>query len=496
MSYTEHLYTFFKTQLFLISLLALTGCGSSDDNSGSGYFRLYNTSTNAPTIYLTVDQYNDDDYNEKTHSGVAYTKISSLLEYETDTYNIELAWEGDDYDLELIYEEQIKIKKNNVNFIVFSEDVQTPNVKIYDIAIRDDNEINDDNDDDLFNIRFLNMYNESTSIDIYMSEENETFNEAQLVAQVSYTEMAENQKLDQDSYIFYITEAGSEEILFTSAEISFPYASKYIISVRENKGAGSSPFVIDKISTSSIIEYADVNSEAAFRIYNGIIEHELLPDYQSSIDLHVNGIDDTAELSNITFGQFSEKVQTEFGDYSISLVSSNDNSPVIENHLLTLSENSNKTIFFYLTEDNVDEDGDGDVDEDGDGYVDEIEISVNSLVVNNSQSESIYTHKINIINLIDNDDFDFVGVYFVRSDEIINNASNSITASYITPNTISLNNNTYSVYIIAHMKSSDILISSAQLILNEDSKDQFLILETNHNSVTGYEMAFTNQKVD
>ena len=53
----------------------------------------------------------------------------------------------------------------------------------------------------------------------------------------------------------------------------------------------------------------------------------------------------------------------------------------------------------------ADWDGDGDVDEDGDGQVDEIEITLNSLVVDNSQAESIYTHQINVINLIDHDAF-------------------------------------------------------------------------------------------
>ena len=74
-----------------IALLTLTGCDSSDDDSGTGYFQLYNSSSTAPAIYLTVDQYDDDDYTESTHTGIEYTSVSSRLEYDSDTYDIELA---------------------------------------------------------------------------------------------------------------------------------------------------------------------------------------------------------------------------------------------------------------------------------------------------------------------------------------------------------------------------------------------------------------------
>lgn len=497
MSYKTQLSKLLKTPLTYtsIALLTLTGCGSSDD-SGTGYFQLYNTSSTAPAIYLTVDQYDDDDYTESTHTGIEYTNVSSRLQYDSDTYDIELAWKDEDYDLELIYEDQLAIQDDVLKFIVVAENIKEPNVQIYDIPVRDDDEKDDDDDDDLFNMRFLNMYLESSNVDIYLSESDETFNEAELIAQSSYTELTENQKFDQDDYIFYLTEAGSDDVLFTSNEISFPYASEYIVVVRENKGAGDSPYVMDIIATSSVTELVDSDSEAAFRIYNGIVEHELLPNYNNTIDLHIDGIDDSPEVSTLAFGEFSDSIKTDFNDYNISVLASEDNSPLIENHLLTLNANSDKTVFFYLTEDNVDEDGDGDVDEDGDGYVDEIEITLNSLVVDNSQNESIYTHQINVINLIDHDDFSSVTVYFVKNDEIVDTAENSIAVPYIVPNSISLVNNTYSVYAIAKVDSTDLIISATELVLDDDSKDQFLILEVDESSATGYKATYTEQMVN
>jgi len=485
--------------LSLIFSLTLFSCGS-DSNSNVGYIQLYNLSSNAPGIYLTVDKYNDDDFDEKIHSPISFTKTSTRLTYDSDTYDIELAWQSEynnQYDLEIVYENQLKVKNDTVELIVMTNDIKAPEVLVYEIPVRDDDEVDDDNDDEVFNIRVLNMHTWSEGVDMYYSESDETFNEAKLLSQTTYKEMSNNQKVDQDDYIFYLTSAGSSEVLYKSQDIAFPYASEYIMVVRANTGVGTSPFTLDKISTSSINEYVDSNAEARYRVFNGIIEHELLPEYENVFDFHIDGKDDSPEISALAFGEFSESIITNSGDYSMSLVTSLEQSPIISNHLLALNENTDKTVFFYLLEEAVDEDGDGDIDEDGDGKIDEIEITVNSLIVNNSYNDSIYDHQMKVVNLIDQDeiidDFTNIKVYFVQSDEIIETAEQYLTAIFAKPGSVELLNNTYSVYVIGRLDSSDIILSTSELILDEESKDQFIILEKDTNSATGYKMTFANQ---
>ncbi len=479
--------------------LSLFGCDSSDDD-GTGFIQLYNLSANAPAIYLTVDQYDDDDFDEKIHSAISFTQVSSRLTYDNDTYDIELAWQNDynnQYDLETVYENQLTVKTDNMQLVVMSEDIKEPTVMVYEIPVRDEDEVDDDNDDEVFNIRVLNMHNDSEGVDIYYAESDETFNEAVLLNQTTYSQMSDNYKIEQDDYIFYLTAAGSDEILFESADIPFPYASEYIMVIRENQGVGSSPFVLDRISTSSIEEYVDSNAEASYRVFNGIIEHELLPEYEQTFDFHLDGIDDTPEVASLEFGKFSQSLMLDSGDYSMSAVTPESQSPIISNHLLALNENTDKTVFFYLLEEAVDEDGDGDIDEDGDGKIDEIEITINSLVIDNNQSDSIYNHQIKVVNLIDQDeiidDFSSIKVYFVRSDEIIETAEQSLTAIFATPSSVDLLNNTYSIYVIGRLDSSDIILSTTQLTLDEDSVDQFIILEKDADSATGYKMTFAAQ---
>jgi hypothetical protein len=268
--------------------------------------------------------------------------------------------------------------------------------------------------------------------------------------------------------------------------------------IRENTGTGSSPFVLDVVSTSSSTEYSDVNAESEYRVYNGIVENALLSvdtDYTDSLDFY---IDESLVFSGLLFGEYSDIINTSSGDFGMTLKTpSGDQIGDNNNYLLSLTENTSSTIFFYLLEEAVDEDNDGDVDEDNNGTVDEYEYTINSLVVENSQSESIYSHEVKVINLIDEDEiadnFDYIQVYFVKSDENIGNADQSIGAVFATPNSITLLNNTYDVQVIGAQGSSDILMSSQTLTLDEDSKSKYLILEKDDSTVTGYKMTFTNQ---
>jgi len=490
-----------KKMAMLLFLFSLAACGgSSDDSSDSGYVKFYNSSKNAPEIIITIDQDlesdDDDDKDnfEITFSGVEYTKSQTNYEIDPDTYFYEMGWQDEDSndrdDLELVMEGEIEVSKDIIQLLVLTEDITTPQVETYSIELLEDDE---DEDNDLFNLRVLNLHPDAVGVDVYMSESDETFNEAVLVGQYNYKQLSDNQKFDQDEYVFYITTAGSTEVLFTSGDIDYAFPSQYVMIVRENTGSGESPYALDKMSNSSIVEYLDTDSEAQFRAYNAIKEHELIPNYNGTFDLYINGVDDEAEVTALDYGDYSAAQINEKGDYSLDLLIPGTSESLLSNHLLSLAENTNKTVFFYLNEEDVDEDGDGDVDENGDGLVDEVEVTIHSLVVDNSTRESIYDHQITMINLVDSDDFSVVEFYYVRSDETIETALYNRNAAYTQPESINLQNNTYQVFAVAEVDSSEIILSSFELILDEESKELFLIIEDDANEPTGYRIEMIKQ---
>lgn len=489
--------------LLLSSALVLAGCGGSDDSSNVGYVKFYNSSINAPEIILTIDQDlesdDDDDTDnfEVTFNGIGYTKALSNYEIDSDTYFYEMGWQDEDSadrdDLTLVAQGQVEITKDSIQLLVLAADITAPQVETYSIGVIDDDE---DEDNDLFNLRVLNLHPDSSGIDIYMSESDETFNEATLVGQYNYKELSDNQKFAQDEYIFYITKSGMQEVLFTSGDIDYAYPAQYVMIVRENTGSGTSPYALDRMSNSSMTEYLDTDSQAQFRAYNAITEHELIPNYTGILDIYINGVDDEADITALEKGHYSATKVQQKGDYSLDLLISGSSERLLSNHLLSLAENTNKTVFFYLNEENVDLDGDGDVDENNDGIVDEIEVTINSLVVANSTRESIYDHQITMIDLVDSDDFNFVKFYFVRSDETIETALYNRSAVYTQPESIYLQNNTYQVFAVAEVDSSEIILSSFEMILDEASDELFLIVKTDVNAPTGYRVEMIKQTED
>lgn len=488
----------FGRQQFLKSLLvawvvaSVSACNSSgdDDDSNQGYIKFYNASKNAPEIYLTIDEdleTSEDDETEITFSSVGYAEALGTYEIELNDYFFELAWQDGDSsvrsELEMIYQSELAIEKNSLKLVVLNDDVTAPDVIVYDIPVIDED---DDDTYSLFNFNVLNISTNNNVIDVYMSESDETYNEAQLLGSYDNKEISDNHKFNQGSYIFYITYAGSDEVIYQSDAVDYYYSAQYIMVIRENTGVGSSPFIIDKVSNSSRVEYIDYNAEARFRVYNAIRMNDLLPEYHGEVTVHVNDIDDSPEIGLLTSSQLSDALDVDSGDYSLSLLTSDTDTALVSHHLLSLSENANKTVFFYADEENVDEDGDGNVDEDGDGIVDEKEVTIHSLVIDSSDNTSIYGHEITAVNLADNEDFNLVNIYFVRSDETIDSAFYHRAFSFADHETLYLNNNTYQVYVVAQENSSNIILDSFELILDEDSTDQFIVIENNQTSGTGY----------
>tara|TARA_R110001599_G_scaffold37421_3_gene116197 strand:- start:16456 stop:17967 length:1512 start_codon:yes stop_codon:yes gene_type:complete len=483
-----------------LAVLSLTGCGSSDDDS-TGYIRFYNASYNAPAVYLTVDEdldEDDDDEVEITYSSVQFGSVTSNNALDNDTYWVELGWQdeesNDRSDLEVIYQEQHKIKKDYITFVALTDDIRDPTVLTFDIPVVDDD---DDDDDDLFNLRFLNLNTNYASVDVYMSEDNETFNEAEFVSTVELNSLTDNIKVEQDQYIFYITEPGGSEPIFTSEDISYSVVSQYVVALRDNVGVGSSPFTIDSIGTNSVTELNDVNSEASFGFYNGIATNRYIPDYSGVVDLNVDLIDDSKlKVEDLAYGEFSNTTTTSNGDYSFDIYNADNDTLFIHDALLSLEENADNMVFIYAKTDAIDDDEDDIIDENEDGIVDDYESIIKSITITKSTSSSIYSHGIKVVNLSDSDDFSRVKFYFVESDEVISTADNTLSVLQESNSSISLINNTYSVYAIATIEDTDIIMDSFQLTLDEDSVEQFLIFEADDSSSTGFRMTLVNQNQD
>jgi hypothetical protein len=105
-----------------------------------------------------------------------------------------------------------------------------------------------------------------------------------------------------------------------------------------------------------------------------------------------------------------------------------------------------------------------------------------------------------MINLVDDDDddidFNVVTFYFVRNDETIETALYKRSAVYTQPESINLQNNTYQVFAIAEVDSSEIILSSFELVLDEDSDELFFVVEDDKDAPTGFRVEVVKQTED
>jgi len=499
----NNVQAFGKLGLVAMSMLALAACSGSSDDSDAGYIKFYNASYDSPSIFMTLDEDlddDDDDEFEQTFSAIAYAKAGSRISLDPQDYYIELAWQDEESsvrsDLEIVYEDQIDVKSDVTHWVVLSDSIRTPTVNIFDIPNFDEDQQEEDSEDDIFNLRLVNLHPSISDIDVYLSESDETFNEAVLLSSLQAKSLSENFRIDEDQYKVYITLSGSADVLFTSDEINYAFGGQYLIAIRDNQGVGGSPFVVDNISNSSITQYDALESTANVSVFNGLNNNDLVTGYDAKIDVTISGVTAIPNIDALDYGEFSDAFEVDSGDYRFSVSNDTNGEVFLQNRILSLPQNTNRTLFLYWTEEEVDDDNDGNVDENDDGIVDEIRPVISSLVVNNSDRSRLYDKELTLLNLVNSDDFSVVSFYFVKSDEIIETAENSRNLIQGNSSSIVLLNNTYQIFVVATIDNNDIILDELTLTLNEDSKDQFLILEHSDINSSGFALRAVDQVIE
>jgi len=452
--------------VFTIGLLA--GCNSSDsDSSNAGYIKMYNASVNSPAVQMVIDDY--------TYPDVNYSEATSYYELASDDYTVEVQWQSDEDSFETIFEQSVDIKNDNTQLMVVSGDFNAPKLTVYQY----EDESPDDDDNEEYTFRWLNLHTTGEAVDVYTSDEHETFAQATLISSLSHELMTDSFYNDLGKYKFYITLSGQQEVLFESEEVNFEYQSQYIMVVRDNIGPGDSHYSIDKLSKSASIERLDdIYATAEMRVYNGVKASD-------SIDLHLEQLGDSPVFSNVNLSNFSDTMSLAFGDYSMHVKEHTTNEEFVNNHLLTLTANSDKTVFFY-----TDYPEDDDSDDDSDSDTPELP-TVMSLTVDNSNRVSIYDHQINVINLIQ--EHTLLDIFFVRSDETIETAQYKLTNQNDNVGQIVLPNNTYRVFVTTMEEGSQLLLAQTEFSLDENSGDLFIVTEQDDEYGTDFSVVVTKQ---
>ena len=475
-------HNFAKTSSLALASLLLFGCeSSSSDTDENGYLKFYNASLNAPEVRIMLTQ--DDE--SSSYGAVEYGESTSLHAITSGSYEMELEWQEGTDDYNSIYEQDITITDDDVDLVVLAGDFDNPQILTFEF-IDEDTELYDETDEDDFSLRVINVHKDSGGVDFYMSAEDETFNEAELITTAYFGEISSNNYKEVEEYKIYITETGSSEVVFETDEINFSNNQNYVVSVRQETGPSQSPYAIDILVGDSTLSYSDKNSGAELRVYNGLVQHELLPEFVESIDVEVFGIEQQAFIADLTRGSMSQTYSLPSSDYSLDIYPTGVDSAFAENHFVSLDSNDDKSAFIYLNE----------VTEENDDGDDETSVYVNTLIVPNSDRVSLYDHQVTVINLVQDDNFSSIKTYFVRSNETVESADYNITTTRANPATITLPNNTYDVSLIVNVDDSDLIIDFQTVTFEAEDGDFFMLIEKDETTNSGYAAKFIAQKDD
>ncbi|TKB52726.1 DUF4397 domain-containing protein [Ferrimonas aestuarii] len=462
------------TKWFAPLLLGLTlfGCGSSSsDSNETAYFQLYNASPNSPDLTITLTDSDDDEF---TYSNISFPDASGYFSLETRHYDYTISWEDTNNDLIDIHQSSLDIIKDQLQLLVVTGDINVPQVAQYGIEIED---LDEDEYDDMFALRFLNINTTAQTLDVYIADIDETFEQAVLLTQVDHESLTDSVYLDIDDYKVFITKENDDEVLYESAEITFYSSTQYIIIARDNAGAGTSPLTLDRLTTSSgAIEYPDVTAEVKFNVYNALGLHELLPENCGVLDIDVHSLNIQFDINELAFGELSEQFIAEEGDYTLNFYDTATGTMIDNNHLFSLEADQNRTVFVYSRE------YEGDPDKDEQDW-----LEVHSLAVDHSQRQSIYDHKMATVNFVD--EYSYVTYYFVLPNETIDTASYSVSVNFGSSKEVLLPNAEYLIYAVAEEYNTQLILDTIELTLDENSGEYFLLIEETPDTSSGFTMS-------
>ena len=136
-----------KAALPLSLITILSGCGSDDSSSSTGYIQLYNGSYNSPYTRLFVE--------ETERSGADFADVTTRHNYSTDTYDVSFEYLDANDSYITISDQEISIKGDKTQLVVMSGNFDEPTFTELSVPISSDT--------GEFNLGFYNIAGEDTS---------------------------------------------------------------------------------------------------------------------------------------------------------------------------------------------------------------------------------------------------------------------------------------------------------------------------------------------
>ncbi|OEY71045.1 hypothetical protein BI198_10250 [Rheinheimera salexigens] len=418
------------------AMFTLVGCGgsSSSDKVSDSYVQFYHAAPNAANTSLKVG--------DTLIGNATFADVSSLTAVAADSYTISF---DETLGEQQLLTEQARFVAGEKTLFIMTETEQQ-----YDYLSLSFKR--DDSLDKAFNVYFVNL-SQQPELDIYMSAENETFAEAELIEALSAKAISSMVSKATGKYNLYLTAAGHTTPLFVSKGLNMAYTSSYVIILRDQHGPIANQLVADVIlNSSTVASFKHLDANAQFRLYNSL---------EQAVQLAV----DNQPVLSLQPGENSGYQMTHKGDYSLN-ISTADNQSLLTGGLLSLAAGDSKAVLLYSNANQ----------------------QAQIMALAEATKPQLQSHDINVVNLVT--DIERLQFYFVRQDETIADARYAVkNLAFEKQQSLVLPKDSYDIALV-HIAENGSAILLDRLFSQQlmPSKHYMLLAEQDAAAPSGYKL--------
>ena len=444
-----------KVALPLTLLGVLSGCGSDDSASSTGYIQMYNGSYNSPYTRLFVE--------ETERSGADFAEVTTRHNYSTGTFDVSFEYLDANDSYITISDQEISIKSDKTQLVVMSGDFAEPTFTELTVPISSDT--------GEFNLGFFNITGEDTSYDIYLATDDGVFESATLFASAQYLSELDLQSVDEGYYTIFITPAGSSDVVYESSSVYLYDEASYVAIIRPSYATELSGITLDVVTDNNYVtELKHQSALGQLRFIN------TLDDY-SPVSFSVTRGTTETPTNTVSSDAYTDYIELSPNSYSVAMFDEQGNK-LADNFLMTLEREQSAVGIFYNDIDN----------------------GLRMMSVEEHLTPSSYSHTVSVVNLIESyagQSVTDIDVYFTLDGETVDDTSNVVDGidRYDQEEQV-VDNEIYTVYAVYEDNGQQIvLIQQSDMDFTQEG-NYILILEHDENTATGYKMSLERTITD
>ena len=444
-----------KVALPLTLLGVLSGCGSDDSASSTGYVQMYNGSYNSPYTRLFVE--------ETERSGADFAEVTTRHNYSTGTFDVSFEYLDANDSYITISDQEISIKGDKTQLVVMSGDFAEPTFTELTVPISSDT--------GEFNLGFFNITGEDTSYDIYLATDDGVFESATLFASAQYLSELDLQSVDEGYYTIFITPAGSSDVVYESSSVYLYDEASYVAIIRPSYATELSGITLDVVTDNNYVtELKHQSALGQLRFIN------TLDDY-SPVSFSVTRGTTETPTNTVSSDAYTDYIELSPNSYSVAMFDEQSNK-LADNFLMTLEREQSAVGIFYNDIDN----------------------GLRMMSVEEHLTPSSYSHTVSVVNLIESyagQSVTDIDVYFTLDGETVDDTSNVVDGidRYDQEEQV-VDNEIYTVYAVYEDNGQQIvLIQQSDMDFTQEG-NYILILEHDETTATGYKMSLERTITD